>query len=131
MERTLLHCFSLMSRKVIALLVMLIAVGLGPATAVVGFCAKMPCCFSEGHEDGGPAIGVDMADCCTTISCYEAPSHELTVSAKAKLFGGSVAVVLPIISAVPAAPAVRHVFHDVSPPPRTGERLASLSVFLI
>ena len=125
-----LPSFASMSRKALALLVISIAVGLGPATAVLGFCAKMPCCFSEGH-DGGPAIAVNMADCCTTINCYEAPSNELTVSAKAKLFTGSTAAVLPAVPAIPAAPVVHRVFHDVSPPPTTAERLASLSVFLI
>lgn len=126
----LLHSFLSMSRKVLALLVILIAVGLGPATAVLGFCAKMPCCFSEG-QDGSPAIAVNMPDCCTTINCYEAPSNELTVSGKAKLLTGTTAAVLPVVAGVPTAPVIHRVFHDVSPPPTTVERLASLSVFLI
>lgn len=131
MEWMLPTSFPLMSRKVLAFLVILVVTGLTPATAVLGFCAKMPCCFTDEDHDGRPVIGADMADCCSTINCYEAPSHDLTVSAKAKLFTGSVAAVLPIATAVVPPPVVRHVFVDLSPPRTMSDRLASLSVLLI
>ncbi|HYC61040.1 MAG TPA: hypothetical protein VEK79_15875 [Thermoanaerobaculia bacterium] len=34
-----------MTRKTLALAVVLLIAGLAPATAVIGFCAKMPCCY--------------------------------------------------------------------------------------
>ena len=120
-----------MSRTVLALLVVLALTGVAPVTAVLGFCAQMPCCFTDSAHDGEPVLGAKVADCCTTINCYEAPSHELTVSAKAKLFTATVADALPALAAAVTAPAVRHVFNDASPPRTTSDRLASLSVFLI
>ena len=118
-----------MMRKVLALLVVVIATGLAPATAVIGFCAKMPCCFGE--AEAGPVVADDMADCCSTISCYEAPPHDVTVSAKAKVFTATTLATLPVTLAMPQVAAARRTFDDTSPPPTTSERLSSLSVFLI
>jgi hypothetical protein len=118
-----------MSRKVLALVVVLITSSLAPATAVIGFCAKMPCCFGEAHD--GPALAANNADCCTTISCYEAPSHELTVSAKAKSITVTTPAVLPVVAAAPAVRVARLTFDDSSPPLTTKQRLSSLSVLLI
>lgn len=119
-----------MMRKVLALLVVVIASGLAPATAVIGFCAKMPCCFGEAGD--GPALTANMADCCTTISCYEGPPHDLAVSGKVKAFPATTLVTtLPFAPAIPQAAVARRTFDDTSPPPTTRERLSSLSVFLI
>ena len=121
----------LMSRKVLAFVVILVVTGLAPATAVLGFCAKMPCCFTGADHDGGPVIGADMADCCTTINCYEAPPNDSTASAKAQAVTAEAPAVLPVLTVVPARPAVQHVFVDLSPPRTMSDRLASLSVLLI
>lgn len=118
-----------MTRKVLALVVVLITWSLAPATAVLGFCAKMPCCFGEAAD--GPALASNMADCCTIISCYEAPSHELTVSGKAKTFTATTLATLPVTLAIPQVLVARRTFDDTSPPPTTSERLSSLSAFLI
>lgn len=119
-----------MTRKVLALAVVLIVSSVAPATAVIGFCAKMPCCFGDSHE--GPVLGANDADCCTTISCYEAPSHELTVTAKAKTATITAApTVLPVVAAVPPMRVERRAFDDTSPPPTTRQRLSSLSILLI
>lgn len=119
---------SSMLRKVVALMVILTITGVAPATAVIGFCAKMPCCFGEAQQ--APTLGTSMADCCTTINCYGAPSHELTASAKAKVFTPT----LPLWSAnLVASPinASQLAFDDTSPPLTTRERLSSLSILLI
>lgn len=118
-----------MTRKVLALAVVLLIAGLAPATAVIGFCAKMPCCFGDAHE--GPALATNNADCCTTISCYEAPSHDLTVTAKAKTATATAQAVLPLVAIVPIAPVQPSAFDDTSPPPTTKRRLSSLSILLI
>lgn len=118
-----------MTRKILALMVVLIIAGFAPATAVIGFCAKMPCCFGQTH--GGPALAVNMADCCSTISCYEAPPHDVTMSAKAKVFTATTLASLPVTLAMPQVAVARRTFDDTSPPPTTSERLSSLSVFLI
>lgn len=129
MEEMLLRSLAQMKRKTLALIVILIVTGLAPATAVLGFCAKMPCCFTEPHD--GPALSVDMSDCCNTISCYEAPTHESTASASAHALTAAAPAVLPLATLVPEPPAVQHIFVDLSPPRTTSDRLASLSVLLI
>jgi len=119
---------SSMLRKVFALMVILTITGVAPATAVIGFCAKMPCCFGEAQQ--APALGTPMADCCTTINCYEAPSLESTASAKAKVFTST----MPVWSANIAVSQVntaRQTFEDTSPPITTSQRLSSLSILLI
>ena len=118
-----------MSRKVLALAVVLIISSVAPASAVIGFCAKMPCCFGDAHD--GPELGAANADCCTTISCYEAPSHDLTVTAKAKTATAHAPVIVPVVAALPAAVAARGAFDDTSPPLTTKQRLSSLSILLI
>lgn len=118
-----------MTRKVLTLVVVLITSSLAPATAVLGFCAKMPCCFEEPAD--GPALASNMAGCCNTISCYEAPSHDVTVSAKAKTFTATTLASLSVTLAMPQVAVARRTFDDTSPPPTTSERLSSLSVFLI
>ena len=118
-----------MTRKVLAVVVVLITSGLAPATAVIGFCAKMPCCFGEAHD--GPAFATTNADCCTTISCYDAPSHELTVSVNAKSITATAPAVLPVVAAAPAVRVARLTFDDSSPPLTTKQRLSSLSILLI
>lgn len=120
-----------MRRKVIAFLVILVVTGLSPATAVLGFCAKMPCCFTDADHDGRPVIGADMTDCCTTVNCYEAPPHQSTASAKLEVTTADAPAVLPVPALVPPRPVVQHVFVDLSPPPSVSDRLASLSVLLI
>jgi len=118
-----------MKRKTLALIVVLIVTGLAPATAVLGFCARMPCCFTQSHL--GPILSVGTSDCCNTISCYEVPPHESTASAKAHVLMADAPAVLPAATLFPARPAVKHVFVDLSPPRTTGDRLAALSVLLI
>ena len=128
-ERMLLRFSPSMMRKVLALLVLVIASGLAPATAIIGFCAKMPCCFGEAQD--GPVLATNMADCCTTISCYEGPPHDLAVSGKVKAIAATTPVMLSVAPAIQQAPVARRTFDDTSPPPTTSERLSSLSVFLI
>ena len=118
-----------MIHKVLALAVVLIVSGLAPATAVIGFCAKMPCCFDEAHD--GPALTTNNADCCSTISCYEGPPHDLSVTAKAKTAAATTLALLAVAPAIPAAPIQRHAFDDTSPPLTTKQRLSSLSILLI
>ena len=118
-----------MTRKILALAVVLTISGLAPAGAVLGFCAKMPCCFGE--LGGAPILGPDMAGCCTTISCYDAPSHELTVNAKAKSIAASTPAPVSVLVARPGIHFVRGTFDDTSPPPKMQQRLSSLSILLI
>jgi hypothetical protein len=118
-----------MTRKALALVVVLITTSLAPATAVIGFCARMPCCFGEAHD--GPVLGTNNPDCCTTINCYEAPSPELTVSAKAKSIAATAPAVLPVVAVIASTHLERRSFDDTSPPPTTKQRLSSLSILLI
>ena len=127
---TMAHGSSLfVTRKIFVFVIVLIISGVAPATAVLGFCAKMPCCFNEPNE--GPVIGADTAHCCSTISCYEAPSNELTVSAKAKSIVSPALAVMPFTTTIPNIHEVGRAFDDGSPPRTTQQRLSSLSTFLI
>ena len=118
-----------MTRKLLALAIVLTISGLAPATAVIGSCAKMPCCFGEAGQ--GPVVGPDMSDCCTTINCYEAPSQELTVSATSKNLAATTAAVVPVVAPTINIQLARRTFDDTSPPPSTRQRLSSLSTLLI
>lgn len=118
-----------MTRKVLALAVVLIISSVAPASAVIGFCAKMPCCFGEAHD--GPELGATNADCCTTISCYEAPSAKLTIPASASLTPVSTPAVLSAPALLPPAETRAPVPADTSPPLTAQHRRALLSVFLI
>lgn len=120
---------SSMMRRIQALMVILIVSGLAPATSMIGFCTKMPCCFGQAEE--GPVLAIGMANCCTPINCEETPSQDLTVSAKAKVLTASTLAVLPAGAAIPTVSDARRIFVDLSPPPTTSERLSSLSAFLI
>ena len=121
-----------MPRKTLALAVALLISSLTPATAVIGFCAKMPCCEHEARAVPQPVLTTERADCCTTINCYEAPPHELAASGKAKVFTATTLATLRVTTAMPQASVARRcTFDDSSPPPTTSERLSTLSILLI
>src|SRR5205085_10609096 len=99
-----------------------------PASAIMGFCARMPCC---NHASAAPlALAAGSGDCCTAAACYDAPSATLTASAPAVTF-----ITAPLLAfAAPPVHAIAvaaHSFSDTSPPRRTGDRLAVLSILLI
>ena len=119
-----------MPRKPLALAIVLLLAGLAPVTAIIGFCARMPCCA---HASADPvAVTMPAADCCTTIACYVAPSAKLTAAASASpslVFALASAGAPAAILAPPALTAPAPI--DTSPPRTAQHRLALLSVFLI
>ena len=131
MERKVLRTGSVMIRKALVLTFVLLITSLAPATAVIGFCARMPCCK---HEDGAapqPVLTTENGDCCTTINCYEAPSHKLTAKDTVKV---SIDAVPMLTAAMTLAPRPAHqvrAFTDTSPPKTARQRLAALSTLLI
>jgi len=118
-----------MNRKSLALAVVLLLAGLAPASAIIGFCTRMPCCHHAAARHA--AIGTTTTDCCTTIACYESPSARIA-SPGASLSTATIAAmaVAPLALApsdrVAGAPTI-----EPSPPPPTGQRLAILSTLLI
>lgn len=118
-----------MLRKLLALLVVVVVSGVAPATAVVGFCAQMPCCF--GDSEGEPTLAVKMADCCSTINCYEAPSQDVNAAAKSAFVSPTTVTFLVVHPPLDQVAAAQLTFDDPSPPHTTSERLASLSLFRI
>ena len=56
-----------MHRKPLALAIVLIIAGLAPATAIIGFCKRMPCCSHT--ADVSAALSTERTDCCTTVTC--------------------------------------------------------------
>lgn len=116
-----------MNRKPLALAIMLVIAGLAPAAAIVGFCARMPCCE---HSAPAPVVlSTQTDDCCTTITCYETPSVKLT-----KRASSDAVLTMPAVVSVPIVASracTEREFVDTSPPLGTRHRLAILSILLI
>ena len=118
-----------MDRKPLALVIMLLIAGLAPASAIIGFCTRMPCC---NHASAAPlAFATEADDCCTSITCFESPSAKLTNGAA----NGHALLPIPALVDVPVvASPIRLRAGDVvdtSPPAGTRHRLALLSILLI
>jgi hypothetical protein len=118
-----------MNRKPLALAFVLIIAALAPATAIIGFCTRMPCCSHA--ADASVALSTERADCCTTITCYESPSAKLTIGTSP----ASVIVTTPALVSVAPPPTIAVVLArvpiDTSPPMTVQHRLATLSTLLI
>ena len=118
-----------MNLKSLALAIVILLAGLSPATAIIGFCARMPCC---GHQPAASlSLTTERADCCTTITCYESPSAKLatTVSAPHPHALPLVLLIVPALPAPVASTAPPPI--DTSPPRAMRDRLAVLSILLI
>jgi hypothetical protein len=122
----LLAC-SIAMRRVLALAVVLILAGLAPASAIIGFCTRMPCC-SHG-SDAATAIATERNDCCTTITCFDSPSAKLANGTSSSDVFATPALVA--IAAIPAAPVLTREVTGTSPPATARQRLAALSTLLI
>lgn len=114
--------------KALALTVVLAVIVVAPATAVIGFCARMPCCFAEARAT--PTLGPANADCCTSINCYEAPVDEVTPLAKAAVSTPTMTI-LPANILVAQESRPHRVVENPSPPVTTSQRLSSLSTLII
>ena len=118
-----------MNRRALAFAVVLLIAGLAPATAIIGFCARMSCCRQAAENTA--SLGAETRDCCTTLACYESPAARLTST-----FALAAALVVtpatPVLApAVPVQTLVDSARSDRSPPPDIGVRLAVLSTLLI
>jgi hypothetical protein len=117
-----------MNRKLLALAIVLLFAGLAPASAIIGFCKRMPCC---NHADAAPAaLSTQANGCCTTVACYESPSAKLTGGASATDAVFAMPAVTPIAAAAPQ-PSLARECVDASPPASARQRLAARSVLLI
>ena len=118
-----------MNRKALALTIVLLITGLAPATAIIGFCTRMPCCSHEAAA--AISFATESTDCCTTITCYESPSLKLTTGTSAAVTFMAAPVLLASVPVLPQRPAIARAVVDTSPPATSNHRLAVLSVFLI
>lgn len=118
-----------MNRKSIALVIVLLVTGLAPATAIIGFCSRMPCCSHS--TPATTAFSTERSDCCTTITCYESPSLKLTTGALSVEALLSVPALITVAPALPQAPLIAEAPVDKSPPAALRSRLAILSTLLI
>lgn len=118
-----------MNRKAIALTIVLLLAGLAPASAIIGFCTRMPCC-SHAASGTAAAFSAERTDCCTTITCYDVPSAKLTnLNSSA-----NVALSVPArvaVAVIAPTPAPTRELIDTSPPASPRHRLALLSILLI
>jgi hypothetical protein len=116
--------------KTMALAIALLLTIIAPASAIIGFCARMPCC---GHSSSDSlSFATERADCCTTLTCYESPSAKLatTVSAPLSLLTAPL-LVLGDPAVPPPDPTNTRAPIDTSPPPALRNRLAVLATLLI
>jgi hypothetical protein len=128
MERMLLASASKMNRKPIALAIVLLLAGLAPATVIIGFCTRMPCCSHK--SDSTVAFSTERNDCCTTITCYESPSAKLSNRAAcADVVFAAPALLAVTLTAVP--PTLTAEVIDTSPPASARQQLAALSILRI
>lgn len=115
-------------RKPLALAIVLLLAGLAPAAAILGFCARMPCCT---HGAVAPvALSTATDDCCNTVTCYEAPSAKLINGASATNAVFTAPAVVPSVAAFRQAHVARAAVVP-SPPRGTRNRLALISTLLI
>ncbi len=119
-----------MIRKPFAFVILLLIAGLAPASAIIGFCTRMPCCGRAANA-GGVALAADRADCCTTITCYDTPSAKLTNGTCSLMAILTTPALVALVPAPPAGPFAGCAFVDTSPPPTVRHRLAALSLLLI
>ena len=118
-----------MLRKPLTVAIVLLIAGLAPAAAIIGFCTRMPCCSHA--PDATIALPTENGDCCTTITCYDAPTAKLITATSAAPSPGF-APALAAISPVPRfVPAMARTYNDTSPPRGVADRLAILSILLI
>ena len=115
-----------MGRRVAAIAIVLLIAGLAPASAIIGYCARMPCCHHATPQQA--RVSANAGDCCTTVACYEAPSVKLTASTPLLSFVAAplVTTVLTVLREPQLLPAL-----TASPPATTQQRLAILSILLI
>ena len=125
----LLVTTSKMNRKPIALAIVLFIAGLAPASAIIGFCTRMPCC---NHASAAPlAFATEANDCCTTITCYESPSAKLTNGTASSYVPFATPALLDAAVVDPPIQFRTREVVDTSPPVGTRRRLAILSTLLI
>lgn len=120
-------------RKALVLIVAVLIIGVVPATAVIGFCAKMPCCFPKPSPAGTVSLKAAAQDCCTSIACAETSPQKLDRTPSLKSPTTNPLVLAATAAVVPDAPAllVRD-YHDLAPPPPTvRQRLSVFSLLLI
>lgn len=120
-------------RKALGLVFVLLIIGVAPATAMIGFCAKMPCCFHGAKSHHGAEVSTAGADCCNSVSCAETQPQKLGAASAIQLITQDATTTADLSILVPAMSAPGVVgFADSSPPPRSQhQRLSTLSTFFI
>lgn len=118
-----------MNRRTLALAIVLLLAGLAPATAIIGFCARMPCC-SHARSETAAALSAERNDCCASMTCYESPSASLSNRvASANIVFAPPAIVAVAPSVEPHALTAAVI--DISPPASARQRLSALSILRI
>jgi hypothetical protein len=130
MERMLLVSASMMNRRALAFAIVLLLAGLAPASTIIGFCTRMPCC-SHASDAAAAAFATERNDCCTTITCYDSPSAKLANGTSSSADAVLATPALPAVAAAPPVPGLTREIIDTSPPATARQRLAALSTLLI
>jgi hypothetical protein len=129
MEGILLVTHSMTIRKPLTFAIVVLIAALAPVAAIIGFCARMPCCFHE--SSASLAFATERTDCCTTITCYESPSAKMTKAVSSGVDAVAAPAIIATAWVAPPAPPVFQVVADTSPPLTVRHRLAALSILLI
>lgn len=116
-------------RKAALLVLSLLIIGIGPVTAGLGFCAKLPCCSDESHHD--ITARMSRPDCCDPVSCAEMQAQELTVSKSRTAQPAVITIASDVIVLVDAPRVSPRSIDDLLPPRTSQQRLSTLSLLLI
>ncbi|HVT44532.1 MAG TPA: hypothetical protein VMT00_09090 [Thermoanaerobaculia bacterium] len=109
-------------RKALALLFAVLIIGAAPAMAVIGFCAKQPCCLPSGD------LSFDLESCCGELACDE---RDVSASETVKKQSPAPAVFAAAGNPLAVTPPRVTDGHEVRTVRSLSERLASLSILLI
>src|SRR3954449_3824642 len=110
---------STMTRNLVTAAIVLLLALIAPATAIIGFCSRMPCCSHA--ADAAAALSAERNDCCTTVACYESPSLKLMTAATP---ANALPVTPALVTLAPPSllPLVARASDDPSPPVRARHR---------
>src|SRR5436189_4210314 len=119
-----------MMRRLIAVAAVLLLSGLMPLTAMAGFCAARPCCRT--HTHGSTASLSTNPACCDETNCDTTAHSVEATGAKTSSVRPQLVATQVTVQHIAVAPAPGDGGDRIDTgPPRTRQRLATLSILLI
>ncbi len=122
-QRAAQFAFSMRRSSALVFAVLVLAI---PVAAVISACGGMSCCVKKAT----PIEKISRADCCSPVTCMEAPSQEFALATAVSIVAANMTlepVDSPVVDSFTLpVPTASH-----APPPSSAERLSLLSTLLI